>query len=62
MKPPTIDSVTDIACPLCGGYVRWAEAGHVPGYRICDGEGHHFQAAGDPNDPKLIFIHNQHGF
>lgn len=29
--------VTDVPCPRgCGGTLRWAEAGYVPGYRICD--------------------------
>ena len=31
-------AVTDVPCPACGtGIVRWAEAGNVPGYRVCDG-------------------------
>lgn len=26
-----------IPCPICGsGKMQWAEAGYVPGYRICD--------------------------
>lgn len=31
------ESITDAPCPRgCGGTVRWAEAGYVPGYRCCD--------------------------
>jgi hypothetical protein len=44
-------SITDVACPCkgCNGILRWAEAGHVPGYRICDGSKHrhHFALDGD---------------
>ena len=49
-------SVTDIPCPVdkCSGTIRWAEAGYVPGYRICDGCGRHFQASGKGGQPKLI--------
>ena len=39
-------SITDVPCPLsgCCGILRWAEAGYVPGYRICDGTTkHHFE-------------------
>jgi hypothetical protein len=47
-------SVTDVPCPTkCGGTVRWAEAGHVPGYRVCDGCGTAWFAAGDLQDPQL---------
>lgn len=37
------DDITDVRCPAprCPGMLRWAEAGHVPGYRICDGSRHH---------------------
>jgi hypothetical protein len=39
-------SVTDVLCPECRkGKVRWAEAGYVPGYRICDCCGAHYQAS-----------------
>jgi hypothetical protein len=39
------ESVTDIPCPVCAcGIIRWAEAGYVPGYRICDGCKRHFLA------------------
>ena len=46
-------SVTDVPCPSCEGTVRWAEAGYVPGYRICDGCGQHWLAAGDIQRPVL---------
>ena len=41
------DMVTDIACivPGCPGSLRWAEAGYVPGYRICDCCGSHYALA-----------------
>lgn len=40
-------NVTDVPCPVCStGTVRWAEAGFVPGSRICDGCGRFFQAYG----------------
>ena len=48
-------SVTSVACP-CGdpnGWVAWAEAGWVPGYRICTKCGQHFMASGDASDPSL---------
>ncbi len=37
--------VTDCPCPVCGdGALRWAEAGYVPGYRICSACRRHFLA------------------
>ena len=38
------ESITDVACimPRCTGLLRWAEAGHVPGYRVCDQCGSHY--------------------
>lgn len=45
-------SVTDVPCPCGGGMVRWAEAGYVPGYRICDG-GQHWMAEGNAGRPVL---------
>ena len=32
------EHVTDVRCPVrgCSGMIRWAEAGYVPGWRICD--------------------------
>jgi len=51
-------AVTDVPCPVtgCAGIVRWAEAGYVPGYRICDGKHHHFVASGNGTAPKLIRV------
>lgn len=49
-------SVTDVPCPLCEGTVRWAEAGFVPGYRICDGCGQHWMAKGNAKRPVLAPI------
>lgn len=47
-------SMTDIPCPLrCGGTLRWAEAGYVPGYRICDKCNGHFLASGDNKRPNV---------
>jgi hypothetical protein len=48
-------AVTDVPCPVCAtGTIRWAEAGYTPGYRICDGCGRHFVAAGDAAAPTLL--------
>lgn len=49
-------SVTDVPCPVpkCPGYVRWAEAGYVPGYRICDICRRHYLAWGTTDRPTLI--------
>ena len=35
--PSTWTLATILSCPACGaGRLRWAEAGYVPGYRVCD--------------------------
>lgn len=48
------ESITDVPCPFkCGGEIHWAEAGYVPGYRICDKCGRHFELVAGvlrPND------------
>ena len=50
-------SVTDVHCPGCSdGIARWAEAGYVPGYRICDGCGRHFIARGDVRGCSLALV------
>lgn len=50
-------SVTDVPCPCCAsGTIRWAEAGYVPGYRICDGCGKHFLADGTAAAPTLLRV------
>jgi hypothetical protein len=50
-------AVTDVPCPsACGGTVRWAEAGYVPGYRICDVCGKHFLARGTKEAPTLVRV------
>lgn len=51
-------SVTDVPCPFprCHGVVRWAEAGHVPGYRICDRCGRHYLAKGTVGEPALLVL------
>lgn len=52
-------AVTDVPCPRCTtGTVRWAEAGYVPGYRICDGCDTHFLAKGTPEAPTLVELDN----
>ena len=56
---PTYDywaAVTNVGCPCCDGTIRWAEAGYVPGYRICDGCGRHFLAKGDGIAPTLLRV------
>lgn len=61
---PVIDSndfwssVTDVPCPItsCDGLVRWAEAGYVPGYRVCNCCGRHFLAKGSAAEPKLLRV------
>lgn len=51
------DSVTDIPCPRCkAGMLRWAEAGYVPGYRICDRCKRHFLAQGNSAMPDVHLI------
>lgn len=53
-------AVTDVPCPTgCGGTVRWAEAGYVPGYRICDRCRRHFLAAGTIDKPALFRVGNR---
>lgn len=51
-------NVTDIGCPVarCVGLVRWAEAGYVPGYRICDACGRHYRAGGTLAAPVLLRV------
>ena len=50
-------AVTDVPCPgECGGIVRWAEAGYVPGYRICGGCGRHYMASGTSEAPTLLRV------
>lgn len=57
MMPDYWSAVTDVDCPCCeGGQVRWAEAGYVPGYRICDGCGRHFLSDGDSERPTLLRV------
>ena len=50
--------VTDVPCPAAGcvGQIRWAEAGYVPGYRICDCCGRHFLAKGTADKPTLLRV------
>jgi len=55
-------AVTDVLCPVCeGGDIRWAEAGYVPGYRICAGCTRHFMAMGTINLPTLVRVNNRRG-
>jgi len=51
-------AVTNALCPApgCTGQVRWAEADHVPGYRICDACGRHFLAKGTADKPMLLRV------
>ena len=52
-------AVTDVPCPApscADGIIRWAEAGYVPGYRICDGCGRHFLAGGSEDAPTLVEV------
>lgn len=50
-------AVTDVPCPCCNtGNIQWAEAGYVPGYRICDKCGKHFLAKGNMQNPKLLRV------
>lgn len=53
-------AVTDVPCPTkCGGKVQWAEAGYVPGYRICDQCGRHFLAKGTADKPTLVLVRSK---
>ena len=55
-------AVTDVLCPSCGsGLLRWAEAGHVPGYRICDRCRRHYLAGGDHAHPVLVLLAGRRG-
>jgi hypothetical protein len=56
-------SVTDVPCPIaaCEGFIRWAENGYTPGYRICDTCGRHFIAEGDAQSPCLIRVYDRSG-
>ena len=50
-------AVTDVPCPACdNGIVRWAEAGYVPGYRVCQDCGRHYLAGGTALAPTLIRV------
>lgn len=50
-------AITDVPCPCgCGGTIRWAEAGYVPGYRVCDTCGRHFIGGGKAESPTLILM------
>jgi hypothetical protein len=51
-------SVTDVPCPHpgCKGKLRHAEAGYVPGYRICDACGRHFMASGSATRPEVLRV------
>lgn len=62
--PPHPDywlAVTDVPCPICRGTIRWAEAGYVAGYRICDTCHRHFQADGDAEGPELLRVGRRRG-
>ena len=55
-------AVTDVACPVCAtGKLRWAEAGYVPGYRICDNCKRHFLAAGTLAAPNVRRVGRRKG-
>ena len=55
-------AVSDVQCPSCGdGVIRWAEAGHVPGYRICDRCRRHYLARGDQAHPVLVLLAGRRG-
>ena len=55
-------AVTDVQCPTCGsGVIRWAEAGYVPGYRICDQCRRHYLADGDHAHPVLVLLAGRRG-
>jgi len=56
-------SVTDIPCPVatCDGIIRWAEAGYVAGYRICDKCKRHFLAKGNASSPELLRVGSRRG-
>jgi len=59
---PYWGAVTDVPCPAdCGGTVRWAEAGYVPGYRICDQCGRHYMARGTMAAPVLALVGGRRG-
>ncbi len=50
-------AVTDCLCPVCrAGWLRWHEAGTVPGYRRCDGCGRDFIACGNAEAPGVELV------
>ena len=60
--PDYWSAVTDVLCPVCEqGRVLWAEAGHVPGYRICDRCRRHYLAHGDQAHPVLVLLAGRRG-
>ena len=55
-------NVTDVPCPTgCGGTVFWAEAGFVPGYRICNKCLRHWMASGNAKAPILLRVGRRSG-
>jgi len=55
-------AVTNVTCPVCDeGALEWAEAGYVPGYRICSGCGRHYVAAGTAAAPCVRLIGGRRG-
>jgi hypothetical protein len=56
-------SVTNVPCPAtsCKGFLRWAENGYVPGYRICDSCSRHFLAQGSADSPSVVYTGRRGG-
>ena len=59
-------AITDVPCPIDGdrgGIIRWAEAGYVSGYRICDRCGAHFLLGLWPEDhtPTHLSLYRMRG-
>ncbi len=47
-------------CPHCQSWIVWAEAGYVPGYRICSGCHRHWRMTMDSNSAKWMFVRANH--
>jgi len=62
-RPDYWAAVSDVPCPQCAtGTIRWAEAGYVPGYRVCDECGRHYQASGTTEAPTLLRVGTRRGW
>ena len=63
VRPQDTGSKPSITCPICNsGTIRWAEAGYVPAYRICDVCHRHFLGGGNAAAPTLMRMGGRKGW